>query len=196
MVRGLVVKFFYIMFHSIIQTKIIGKENMPTEGAAVLCSNHIHIFDSVSLVVHNKRKLKVMAKEELFRSKIGNWFFRDVGAFPVSRGKGDTEAIETANNYLKNGELLLIFPEGTRNGLERGLKFKKGAAYMAIQNRVPIIPIGMKGTFKPFSKTTINIGKPIQIDEYVNGEKLDPRKVIQLTAKVQEEVVKLRDEIQ
>ena len=66
---------------------------------------------------------------------------------------------------------------------------------MAIQNKVPIIPIGMKGTFKPFSKTTINIGKPIDVSEYINEEKLDPRKVIALTSKLQEEVVRLRDEI-
>lgn len=195
MVRGLVVNIFRIMLNSVIRTKIIGKENIPNEGAAIICPNHIHIFDSVSVVVNNKRKIYVMAKEELFKSKIGNWFFRDVGAFPVSRGKGDTKALDTAGEYLKNGELLLVFPEGTRNGLEKGIKFKKGAAYIAIQNKVPIIPVGIVGTFKPFSKTTINIGKPIDIREYVDSEKQDPRKIIALTNKLQEEVIKLRDEI-
>lgn len=195
MVRGLVVNFFRIMLNSIIRTKIIGKENIPNEGAAIICPNHIHIFDSVSVVVNNKRKIYVMAKEELFKNKIGNWFFRDVGAFPVSRGKGDTKALDTAGEYLKNGELLLVFPEGTRNGLEKGIKFKKGAAYIAIQNKVPIIPVGIVGTFKPFSKTTINIGKPIDIREYIDSEKQDPRKIIALTNKLQEEVIKLRDEI-
>lgn len=195
MIRGAVVKFFYTMFHTVMRTKVIGRENIPENGAAILCSNHIHFFDSVSIVVHNKRMIYIIAKEELFRSKIGNWFFRDVGAFPVSRGKGDVEAIETANKHLQNGELLLIFPEGTRNGLEKGLKFKKGAAYMAIQNKVPVIPIGIKGTFKLFSKTTINIGKPMDISEYIDENKVDPRKVITLTNKIQEEVVRLRDEI-
>ena len=144
MIRGAVVKFFYTMFHTVMRTKVIGRDNIPENGAAILCSNHIHFFDSVSIVVHNKRMIYIIAKDELFKSKIGNWFFRDVGAFPVSRGKGDVEAIETANKHLQNGELLLIFPEGTRNGLEKGLKFKKGAAYMALQNKVPVIPIGMK----------------------------------------------------
>lgn len=195
MVRGLVVNFFRIMLNSVIRTKIIGKENIPNEGAAIICPNHIHIFDSVSVVVNNKRKIYVMAKEELFKSKIGNWFFRDVGAFPVSRGKGDTKALDTAGEYLKNGELLLVFPEGTRNGLEKGIKFKKGAAYIAIQNKVPIIPVGIVGTFKPFSKTIVNIGKPIDTNEYIDSEKQDPRKIIALTNKLQEEVIKLRDEI-
>ena len=195
MFRDVVVKFFYGMFHSIMGIQIIGKENVPNEGAAIMCPNHIHVLDSVSLVSNTKRMIYVMGKAELFKSKIGNWFFTKVGVFPVSRGKGDVEAIETANKYLKEGNLMLIFPEGTRNGLAKGIKFKKGAAYMAIQNKVPLIPIGIKGTFKPFTKVIINIGKPIDVKEYVNDEKLDPRKVIELTNKLQEEVIRLRDEI-
>lgn len=195
MFRTLVVKLFYIMFHTIMPTKIIGMENIPKEGAAVLCANHIHVLDSVSIVANTKRIMYIIAKEELFKSKIGNWFFKKVGAFPVSRGTGDTAAIETANKHLQDGDLLLIFPEGTRNGLEKGLKFKKGAAYMALQNKAPVIPIGVVGKFKPFTKVKINIGRPIDISEYVSEEKLDPRKVILLTNKIQEEVIKLRDEI-
>ena len=195
MFRTFVIKLFYIIFHTIIPTKIIGKENIPKEGAAVLCSNHIHVLDSVSIVSNIKRMMYVIAKEELFKTKIGNWFFRKVGVFPVSRGTGDTAAIETANKHLQDGDLLLIFPEGTRNGLAKGLKFKKGAAYMALQNKVPVIPIGVVGKFKPFTKVTINIGKPMDISEYITEEKVDPRKVITLTSKIQEEVVRLRNEI-
>lgn len=195
MFRTLVVKLFYIMFHTIMPTKIIGMENIPKDGAAVICANHVHIFDSVCIVAHNKRMMYVIAKEELFQKKIANWFFRKVGAFPVSRGTGDVEAIGTANKHLQDGELLLIFPEGTRNGLEKGLKFKKGAAYMAIQNKAPVIPIGVVGKFKPFTKITINIGKPMDIAEYITEEKVDPRKVITLTGKIQEEVIRLRDEV-
>lgn len=195
MFRTFVVKFFKILFNTLMKTEITGMENIPKDGAAVLCSNHIHFFDSVAIVSHTKRMMYIIAKEELFKSKIGNWFFNKVGAFPVSRGTGDTNAIERANNYLKNGELLLIFPEGTRNGLEKGIKFKKGAAYMALQNKAPVIPIGIVGTFKPFTKIKINIGKPMDIKEYITEEKVDPRKVVTLTAKIQEEVIKLRDEI-
>ncbi len=176
------------------QTKVIGKENVPKDGAMLLCANHIHVLDSVSIVANTKRMMYIMAKEELFRSKFGNWFFRKVGVFPVTRGTGDVEAIEVANKHLQDGDLLLIFPEGTRNGLARGLKFKKGAAFMALQNNVQIIPIGVSGTFKPFSKIVINIGKPMDISEYKSDEKVDPRKVVALTQKIQEEVIRLRDE--
>ncbi len=65
---------------------------------------------------------------------------------------------------------------------------------MALQNNVQIIPIGVSGTFKPFSKIVINIGKPMDISEYKSDEKVDPRKVVALTQKIQEEVIRLRDE--
>ena len=65
MFRTFVIKLFYIIFHTIIPTKIIGKENIPKEGAAVLCSNHIHVLDSVSIVSNIKRMMYVIAKEEL-----------------------------------------------------------------------------------------------------------------------------------
>lgn len=194
MFRTFVVKIFYIMFHTIMPTKVIGKENIPKEGGFVLCANHIHALDSVSIIAHMPRMIYAIAKEELFHKKISNWFFRKVGVFPISRGVGDTGAIGTANNHLQNRDLLLIFPEGTRNGMEKGVKFKKGAAYIALQNKVPIIPIGIVGKFKPFTKIKINIGKPMDISEYITGEKVDPRKVVTLTSKIQEEVVKLRDE--
>lgn len=193
MLRKILIKIFYAFFHTIMQVKVVGMENIPEKGAAVLCSNHVHLLDSVAIVTHNKRMIYIMAKEELFKSKFGNYLFKNVGAFPVSRGKGDVEAIETANTHLNDGDLLLVFPEGTRNGLAKGIKFKKGAAYMAIQSKVPIIPIGVSGKFKPFSKIRINIGKPIDIQEYIDEEKVDPRKVITLTKKVESEVIALRD---
>lgn len=195
MFRAFVVKFFKILFNTLMKTEIKGMENVPQNGAAVLCSNHIHFFDSVAIVSHTKRMMYIIAKEELFKYKITNWFFNKVGAFPVSRGKGDSNAIDTANKYLQSGELLLIFPEGTRNGFAKGVKFKKGAAYMALQNKVPVIPIGIVGTFKPFTKIKINIGKPMDIKEYIEEEKVNPRKVVELTNKLQEEVIRLRDEI-
>ena len=94
--------------------------------------------------------------------------------------------------------MLLVFPysmlKGTRNGLAKGVKFQKGAAYIAIQSKSPVIPIGITGTFKLFSKICINIGEPIDITEYVDDEKVDPRKVVALTKKIESEVIKLRDE--
>ena len=147
MLRWLCKNGFYLYTHSIITTKIIGKENIPKEGAAILVSNHIHVCDSVSIVCNIRRMMYVMAKEELFNTKFKNWFMRDMGTFPVSRGNGDRGALDIAGKHLQDGDLLLLFPEGTRNGLEKGIKFKKGAAFIALQNKVPIIPIGIVRNF-------------------------------------------------
>lgn len=193
-IRSIVKGFAHICFHTIYRTKIKGIENIPKEGKAVLCSNHIHMFDSAGIIAHVKRMTYIIAKEELFKTKFKNWFMRQMGTFPVARGTGGKEAIDTATEYLNQGNLLLIFPEGTRNGLAKGVKFQKGAAYIAIQSKSPVIPIGVTGTFKPFSKICINIGQPIDITEYLDDEKVDPRKVVALTKKIEGEVIKLRDE--
>lgn len=193
-IRSIVKGFAHICFHTIYRTKIKGLENIPKDGKAVLCSNHIHMFDSAAIISHVKRMTYIIAKEELFNTKFKNWFMRQMGTFPVVRGSGGKDAIDVATGYLDENNLLLIFPEGTRNGLSKGVKFQKGAAFIAIQSKSPVIPIGVTGTFKPFSKISVNIGKPIDIDEYLDEEKVDPRKVILLTKKIESEVIKLRDE--
>ena len=194
MVRKIFVIICYCICHVFYRVRTHGYENIPQEGAAILCSNHVHFFDSISIVVHMKRMIYEMAKEELFESKFGNWLFTRVGAFPVSRGKGDVAAVNTANHHLENGDLLLLFPEGTRNGLAKGQKFKKGAAYMAIQNKVPLVPIGVSGEFKFMHKVHIKVGKPIDVTPYLSEDgSVDARKVVELTHILQDEVVKLRD---
>ena len=98
--------------------KIIGKENIPSEGAIVLAGNHIHIMDQCNVIVSTKRKLHYMAKKEYFDDHKVAWFFRFVGCIPVDRSKKDENAKSSAIEVLKNGHALGIFPEGTRNGLK------------------------------------------------------------------------------
>ncbi len=180
--------------HIVYRFEVNGLENIPKEGAAILCPNHVHLLDSISIVIFLKRMIYPMAKEELFNTKFKNWLMRSVGCFPVKRGTADTEAIDKAKNYLKNGELLLIFPEGTRNLLVNGGKIKKGAAMIALSENAPIIPIGVQGNFRPFTKVRINIGKPMELGDYKTGDKVEPREIITLTNKLQSEIIKLRDE--
>ncbi len=195
MVRKIFIVICYIISHCFYRVRTEGYENIPKDGAAIICGNHVHLFDAISFVVHlKKRMIYVMAKAELFESKFGNWLFTHVGAFPVSRGKGDVAAVNTAIHHLEQGDLLLIFPEGTRNGLAKGQKFKKGAAYMAIQNKVPIVPIAFAGSFKFMHKVFVRVGKPIDVTPYLSDDgEVDVKKVIELTKVLQEEVIKLRD---
>lgn len=98
--------------------KIIGKENIPTEGTIILAGNHIHLMDQCNVIIATKRKLHYMAKKEYFDNKKVAWFFKLVGCIPVDRSRKDEDAKEKAIDVLKDGHALGIFPEGTRNGLK------------------------------------------------------------------------------
>ena len=134
-----------------------------------------------------------MVKKELMKSKIGYWFFDKLGCFAVDRGKGDVKAIEDAEGHVKDGDLLMIFPEGKRNGMAKGIKMKKGAAMVALQTKTPIIPVGITGSFKPFSKIKIRVGEPMDLTEYFEMEKTGPREWITVTNQMQEKIISLRD---
>lgn len=193
MVRKIVKGFANIMCHIIYRFDVKGLENIPKEGAAIICANHIHLLDSVTIVIHIKRMIYIMVKKELMKSKIGYWFFDKLGCFAVDRGKGDVKAIEDAEGHVKDGDLLMIFPEGKRNGMAKGIKMKKGAAMIALQTKTPIIPVGISGSFKLFTKVKIRIGKPMDLTEYFATEKTGPREWITVTKKMEEEIISLRD---
>lgn len=166
-----IIKFFCkVASHIIYRVKIEGFENIPEEGGAILCPNHLHAFDSVVIGSHINRMTYAMGKEELFKTKFKKEFLLAMGCFPVKRGAGGEEAIKKSIDILNGGDLLVIFPEGTRNGLAKGVKPKKGAALIALKAQVPIIPIGINGTFKFLSKITIKIGKPIDLSKYYGEE--------------------------
>ena len=195
-IRAIMIWIMRIYCGIVYRIKIEGMENLPKEGNTIICSNHVHMLDSISLVVRfkTKRMIRVMAKEELFSNKIAAWAFRKAGAFPIKRGKGDTEALEIAKKYINDGSMLLMFPEGTRNGLEKGMKIKKGAAILALSTNSVIVPIGIKGNYKPFTKIRIRIGKPITLEKYtVNAEELNPRDIVDLTNQLKDEIIALRD---
>ena len=194
--RAIMIFIMRIYCGIVYRIKVEGMENLPKEGNTIICSNHVHMLDSISVVIRfkTKRMTRVMAKEELFRNKIVAWAFRKAGAFPIKRGKGDTEALEVAKDYINKGDMLLMFPEGTRNGLDKGLKMKKGAAILALSTNSVIVPIGIKGNYKPFTKVRIRIGKPITMEKYTTGiEELNPREIVDLTNRMKDEIIALRD---
>ena len=167
-VKGILRTAYRIAF----RVKITGE--VPQEGAYIICSNHINYLDAAAIVLFNKRKVNFVAKEDLFKHGILFWLGHLFDAIPIKRDMQDIEAMKRCLKVLKNDELLGIFPEGTRKGMEKNGKAKNGAAFMAIRSDVKIIPTGIHGTFKPFSKVYINYGKPIDLSEYKNQkDKLD-----------------------
>ena len=165
------------------RVKITGQ--VPEEGSYILCCNHINYLDAAAIVLFNKRKVNFVAKEDLFRFEILRWLGHLFDAIPIKRDMQDIEAMKRCLKVLKNGELLGIFPEGTRKGMEKNMKAKNGAAFMAIKSKAKVIPVGIHGTFKPFSKVYLNYGEPIDLSEY-NKDQLD-----EATEKIMSNIVML-----
>lgn len=189
-----IIKFIFKIFAIILyRPKIVGKENLPKDGGALLCPNHVSTLDAAVIVAMFKRKVNVLAKEELFKNGFLCWIADLFGIYPVKRGKADMQAIKISLTLLKRNELLLMFPEGTRNGMAKGIKPKNGAVLIAATAGRPIIPIGIQGSFKPFTKVIVNIGKPIDYSK-LKEEVKDKEQASELTKDLMKEIVHLRDQ--
>jgi len=179
----------WIIGHIIYRFDVSGQENIPKEGAFLLCSNHIHSYDPIALAIFIKRVPKFMAKKELFESKFGNWFFRNFGAFPIDRAATvDLTAYRTTMETLKNGDGIVIFSQGTR--MKEFDNAKSGVAVFALKSGAPIVPVGIRGSYKLFSKIHVHYGEPISMEEYA-GEKVKTELVEKVMATVVERVTAL-----
>lgn len=146
--------------------KIVGKENIPKEGAIIIAGNHKHLFDQCLTIIATKRCIRYMAKKEYFDNKKIAWFFKGTGCIRVDREKRDEEAVNKAINILNKGGAVGLFPEGTRNKTKEFLlPFKYGAVSMAYKTGATIIPFGITGDYKFRSKNlTIRFGKPFKVE--------------------------------
>lgn len=117
-----------------------GFENLPEGGGYIVASNHITNLDPLFIGIRLKRALHFMAKVELFKNAIAGRVLRGLGAFPVSRGTGDNTALETAIQVVKNGNVLAIFPEGTRSKDGALRRLKSGAIYIASETGADVVP--------------------------------------------------------
>lgn len=170
MIRTIVAKLIQIFCIIVFRVKKVGEENIAKEGAYILCANHRSNWDPPILVASTKRKMYVMAKEELFKNNFIRWFAKKCCVFPVKRGKMDLDSIKFSLKVLKEGQILMIFPEGTRNGMEKNGRAQNGAAFMALKTGVPVIPVGIQGEMKPFHKVTLHYGKPLDFSEYKSNK--------------------------
>lgn len=166
--RATIKKLIYAFYRILFRIEKIGEENVPMEGPVILCANHLNMWDAVGLVTATKRRIMFIAKEDLFHNGFLNWIAHVFDVIPIKRGMRDMEAMKRNLTALKNGEALGLFPEGTRKGLEKGEKVQNGAAYMALKTKVKVVPVGIQGTFKPFTKVALNYGKPLDFTQYPN----------------------------
>ena len=143
---------------------IYGKENIPETGRAIIASNHRNRCDPGFACMATKRVIHFLAKKELHDGKFA-WFFRLAGTIPVNRGVHGTGVMETAEKMLEKGEVIGIYPEGTRNKTDDPIQpLKYGTVRMAQKTGAPIIPLSIRGIEKPFhSHVEAFFGKPYYV---------------------------------
>jgi 1-acyl-sn-glycerol-3-phosphate acyltransferase len=154
-------KVFFSIFYRVTYE---GLHNIPKIGALIVCANHISMLDMFLFGPVLKQQIHFMAKKELFRIPVLNLILKRLGAYPVNRGRADMQAAKTTLMLLKEGKTVGIFPEGhRRNKTRKKIRPKTGAVLFAIESGVPILPVGIFGSYKPFSKIRVVYGKPYYI---------------------------------
>jgi 1-acyl-sn-glycerol-3-phosphate acyltransferase len=154
-----------------------GEEHIPPKGGFVLAANHSSNLDPwpLGIPLYPDRQLRFMAKSEMYVPPL-KWILKPAGAFPVRRGMGDEEAIRKAVELAKAGEVVAIFPEGTRRNkgklkkaMNKSLRARprSGAARVAIQAGVPLVPAAIGGTesLMRLGPLRVAYGKPIELDD-------------------------------
>ncbi|MBI5207958.1 MAG: 1-acyl-sn-glycerol-3-phosphate acyltransferase [Candidatus Firestonebacteria bacterium] len=159
--------------------EVKGIENIPKQGSVLLVSNHVSNMDPIFIPTAVWRRIfNFMAKEELFSNPIIAAYFRKIKMFPIKRGKGDLKAIKTSIDILNRGELLLMFPEGTRSKTGELLPAQPGSALIALKSNATIVPAFISGSEKVLpkgakmirlKKITVYFGKSFNLEKYKNA---------------------------
>ena len=171
--KAILTPIFFVLF----RVKVEGRDNIPARGPVVLAANHQSFCDSFFVPLVVRRKVTFLAKAEYFDSWKTAWFFRAAGQIPIRRGGGSVSerALETArNDVLGKGNILGLYPEGTRSTDRYVHKGRTGVTRLSRECGVPVVPVGVVGTvdvqpvnskfMRPFKTVVIRFGKPMQMD--------------------------------
>mgnify|MGYP000272915294 FL=1 len=172
-----------------------GMENIPSTGAAILASNHLSFSDSIFLPLQSRRPVVFLAKSEYFTGKgikgaLTRWFFKSTGQLPIDRsgGKASEASLNTGLKVLAQGQLLGIYPEGTRSPDGRLFRGRTGIARMVLEAKVPVIPVAMIDTEKvqpigqrlpKIRRIGIVVGQPLDFSRFdgMEGDRIVLRAV-------------------
>ena len=183
-----------------------GMENIPTTGPVILASNHLSFSDSIFLPLQTRRPVVFLAKSEYFTGKgikgaLTRWFFKATGQLPIDRsgGKASEASLNTGLRVLGQGQVLGIYPEGTRSPDGRLFRGRTGIARMALESKVPVIPVAMIDTEKvqPIGRKLprirrigIIVGEPLDFSRFdgMEGDRVILRAV---TDEIMYELMKL-----
>lgn len=180
----------YLYCKVVYRLKVIGKENIPKEGPVIYCGNHRSYLDPPLIVVTAGRHVRFMAKEELTKNKFLKFLGYVFDAIYVKRDNKEIAALKTTLKALKNKESIAMFPEGTRNGLEKGESVKEGVAFFVLQTGAKVQPVGIVGGEKPFKKVYVNYGKPLDYSDRVT-KKPSKEELEQVSKEIMDNIIML-----
>ena len=190
--RKALINITHFVYRVLFRIENIGEKNIPEDGESyIVCANHLNYLDAIAVITSSNRFVRFMCKSSMFKNALFTWVLHIGDTIPVNREKNDIDAMKRSIKALKSGEILGIFPEGTRKGMEKNLSAKNGAAFMALRTKTKVIPIGIQGSFKPFTKVYLNYGKPLDFSEYYGKEKEVLNKV---TKEIMDNIIKLTNE--
>lgn len=167
------------LFRGLWRIHATGLHHVPRKGPAILASNHLSYTDHYFLPAVVPRQIFFISKAQHFDVPVQRWLFEQWGVIPLKRGEGDNEAFARSLQILGEGKLFGIYPEGTRSTDGKLHKGRTGVARLALQARVPVIPVGMIGTDKvlpkgkslpKLHKVTVHIGAPMDLSPFYGME--------------------------
>ncbi|MFS0863538.1 lysophospholipid acyltransferase family protein [Fredinandcohnia sp. 179-A 10B2 NHS] len=144
--------------------EITGTHHIPKDGGVLICSNHIDNLDPPIVGVTSPRPIHFMAKAEIFNVPVLGKILPKINAFPVKRGMSDREALRKALSILKDGQVLGIFPEGTRSKDGKLGKGLSGVGFFALRSDCVVVPCAIIGPYKMFKKVKVVYGEPVEME--------------------------------
>ncbi len=171
-----------------------GVENVPENGGFILASNHMHALDPVFIGVGmEKRQLHFMGKKELFENPVAKYFLTKLNGFPIVRGSADSDALNYAIRVVKEGNILGIFPEGTRSKDYKPARAKSGVAMIAHQSKADVLPVSIytSDDLKKGTKLTIRFGEVIPYENLGLSEDATREEIKGCAKMIMGEIVKL-----
>ena len=178
-------RFFRIVLVLLRRWEVYGLSNLPASGGLVIVSNHSSYWDPIVVGCAMTRRVNYLAKEELFRFPVFRNIITAMAAIPIKRNQSDRAAIRKALQYLAEGQIIGVFPEGARNTGGELKAPQLGAAMLALKAGVPILPLGLVGTRGVIRKIKVNVGEPFS---YQTGKKYTREDLEKLSGLIMEKV--------
>ncbi|MBE9566662.1 MAG: 1-acyl-sn-glycerol-3-phosphate acyltransferase [Proteobacteria bacterium] len=169
-----------LLFRLFNRWEVTGLEHVPSTGGVVLIANHTSYSDPPIVGTASPRPVHFMAKAELFDKPLLGAFIRRTHAFPVRRGAADRTALRRAVRLLREGKVLLVFPEGTRSPDGRLQELEQGAAFIALSGKAAVVPVGLVGADRLLPKGSlilrpaklhVRFGPPVDLSD-LRGQRL------------------------